>query len=890
MSRARSIQTLLIAVLLGMNLLAVAASAYWLQQSQAQYVQRADSSTRNIASAVERNLSASVDKIDFALQHLVDDMEHRLAAGRTPSANSAHSVHGIFAQFQLRLPELEGLRIADAKGHIFMGTGMDPRNPASISDRDYFKGLRDARDNPLWVTQPLWGRMVKHDIIIFARRYRQPNGDFAGVVFATVSLDYFQQLLSRFELGPQGTIILRDQNMGLIVRSPPLKDQPAGQVGNRAVSPEFRALFASGVAASSFYTPLSSDGQERIVSFQRVSNAPLLINVGSGSADYLAGWREERNKTIASTSSFMLVTLILGLLMWRLLKITKLEALRNQVYLRNASDGIQITDASGRLVEANDSLCTMLGYSRTELLSLNQRQWLACWPERDARNAILLHSHLTSEPQSIETTLCHKDGSEVAVEVRCSHFYWSGKLHLHASVRDIGERRANAKKIELLAFYDPLTDLPNRRLMLERLNRALVGSARHKSHCALMLIDLDNFKILNDTLGHGVGDQLLVEVAKRLQSCIRQGDTAARMGGDEFVVILEDLDSGGMAAGQAETVAEKMQSQLRQPFLLDLAPDSLLPQREYLCTSSVGIALFNDQSLSTDELLKRADTAMYQAKAAGRNTVRFFDPDMQNTVDARAALEHDLRRALAQNELLLYYQPQFNSADHLLGAEVLLRWQHPQRGLVMPGEFIGLAEETGLILPIGAWVLETACRQLSAWAQQEAYSHLSISVNVSARQFRQLGFVDQVQDIVEATGADAQLLKLELTESLMVNNVEETVDKMETLHALGISFSLDDFGTGYSSLSYLQRLPLNQLKIDQSFVRGILVDGKNAAIAQTVIHLAQDLGLNVIAEGVETQAQRDFLERIGCHAFQGYLLGRPEPLQDFEQRLLVASL
>jgi EAL domain-containing protein (putative c-di-GMP-specific phosphodiesterase class I) len=304
----------------------------------------------------------------------------------------------------------------------------------------------------------------------------------------------------------------------------------------------------------------------------------------------------------------------------------------------------------------------------------------------------------------------------------------------------------------------------------------------------------------------------------------------------------------------------------------------------------VGIAMFNDKSLSTDELLKRADTAMYQAKAAGRNTVRFFDPDMQSSVDARAALEHDLRHALAQDELRLYFQPQVNAASRIMGAEVLLRWQHPQRGLVLPGEFITLAEETGLILPLGAWVLETACLQLTAWAGQPALCHLSMSVNVSARQFRQLGFVEQVMDVVARTGANPRLLKLELTESLMVNSVQETVDKMDALHALGISFSLDDFGTGYSSLSYLQRLPLNQLKIDQSFVRDILVDGKDAAIAQTVVHLAQDLGLSVMAEGVETQAQRDFLERIGCHAFQGYLFGRPSPLAEFEQLLLVEAL
>jgi len=435
-----------------------------------------------------------------------------------------------------------------------------------------------------------------------------------------------------------------------------------------------------------------------------------------------------------------------------------------------------------------------------------------------------------------------------------------------------------------------LTRLPNRRLMLERLNRALVGCARHANHCALLLIDIDNFKVLNDTLGHAVGDQLLAEMARRLQTCLRQGDTAARMGGDEFVVILEDLDGGGMAASQAEAVAEKILAHLRQPFLLDLAEGAQKqPLRDHLCTSSIGIALFSDQALSTDELLKRADTAMYQAKAAGRNTIRFFDPEMQSSVDARAALEHDLRHALAQNQLQLYYQPQVDGEDRILGAEVLLRWQHPVRGMVMPGHFIPLAEDTGVILAMGAWVLESACAQLTRWAQQAAFSHLTISVNVSARQFRQSDFVQQVQAIVQASGANPRLLKLELTESLMVNSVQETVGKMEALHADGIAFSLDDFGTGYSSLSYLQRLPLDQLKIDQSFVRDLLVDSKDAAIAQTVVNLAQNLGLSVIAEGVETRAQRDFLSRLGCHAYQGYLFGRPCPLQDFEQLFSVTA-
>jgi diguanylate cyclase (GGDEF)-like protein/PAS domain S-box-containing protein len=617
----------------------------------------------------------------------------------------------------------------------------------------------------------------------------------------------------------------------------------------------------------------------------------MLINAGMASTDYLAGWYGERNKTIASTAGFMLVTLALGLLLWRLLKISTEEALRSRVYLRTASDGIQITDASGRLVETNDRLCAMLGYTRAELLSMHSGIWLQCWSDTPARDTVRTHAAHAGELQSLETTLRHKSGELLHVEVRCSQFYWSDALYLHASIRDIGERRANAEKIELLAFYDPLTNLPNRRLMLERLNRALVGCVRHQRHCALMMIDIDNFKVLNDTLGHGVGDQLLVEVAHRLQACVRQGDTAARMGGDEFVVILEDLDDSSLAASQAEAVAEKIQLQLRLPYLLDLAagaPGSTL--REYRCTSSIGLTLFHDQTLSTDELLKRSDTAMYQAKAAGRNAVRFFDPAMQSAVDARAALEADLRLALAQDELRLVYQPQVDRHDRIVGAEVLLRWLHPVRGMVMPGDFIPLAEDTGMILPIGSWVLERACAQLTRWAQQPAFRHLTISVNVSARQFRQADFVAQVQAIVRASGARAQLLKLELTESLMVNSVQDTVLKMDALHADGISFSLDDFGTGYSSLSYLQRLPLDQLKIDQSFVRDLLVDAKDAAIAQTVVNLAQNLGLSVIAEGVETKAQRDFLSHLGCHAYQGYYFGRPCPLQDFEALLCVEAL
>ncbi|OIQ73428.1 cyclic di-GMP phosphodiesterase Gmr [mine drainage metagenome] len=449
--------------------------------------------------------------------------------------------------------------------------------------------------------------------------------------------------------------------------------------------------------------------------------------------------------------------------------------------------------------------------------------------------------------------------------------------------RDITERKAVASQIEHLAFYDSLTDLPNRRLMLDRLKQAQTSCARRNQYGALMLIDLDNFKTLNDTQGHDVGDRLLVQVASRLRCAIRSGDTIARLGGDEFVAILEDLDASvDAAAVQAQSVAEKIQTQLNLAYTLQQSLPDTSPSHQHHCTSSIGITLFHDHSISVDELMKRADTAMYQAKAGGRNTLRFFDPAMQAVVAKRAALEIDLRTAIEEKQFVLHYQPQVDSFGRTLGAEALVRWQHPEHGLVSPLMFIPMAEETGLILPIGQWVLEQACRQLAAWATRPQTEHLTLAVNVSVRQFGLPHFVDLVLATVAQTGARPERLKLELTESLLLENMQDMIVKMTALKATGIGFSLDDFGTGYSSLAYLKRLPLDQLKIDQSFVRDVLTDANDAAIAQMVIALAKTLGLAVIAEGVETEAQRDALSKLGCRAYQGYLFSKPLPLDEFE--------
>jgi diguanylate cyclase (GGDEF)-like protein len=455
--------------------------------------------------------------------------------------------------------------------------------------------------------------------------------------------------------------------------------------------------------------------------------------------------------------------------------------------------------------------------------------------------------------------------------------------HFVGTSTDIAPRKLAEDRIRHLAYYDQLTQLPNRRLMIDRLDQALTGCARHGRHGALMLIDLDDFKSLNDSMGHGVGDNLLIEVARRLQYCVRDGDTVARLGGDEFVIIISDLDSGELAAIQAEHIAEKIQARLAEPYVLDIIVDGVATGTcTHNCSSSIGIALFRDRSASTEELLKRVDTAMYQAKQAGRHTHRFFDPEMQEAVKLRTILERDLRRALVEGQFLLYYQPQVDAAGCVIGAEALVRWRHPERGMVEPAEFIPLAEETGLIFPLGQWVLEQACRQLTLWAEKPETEHLTMAVNVSARQFGRPSFVAEVLSIVDGLRIKPNRLKLELTESHLLENAAEVIVKMAALKARHVGFSMDDFGTGYSSLSYLKRLPLDQLKIDQSFVRDILSHPNDAAIAKTIVALAQSLGLSVIAEGVETEGQREFLRDNGCVTCQGFLFSRPVPLEDFE--------
>ena len=438
--------------------------------------------------------------------------------------------------------------------------------------------------------------------------------------------------------------------------------------------------------------------------------------------------------------------------------------------------------------------------------------------------------------------------------------------------RDITSQKSAQETIRRLAYYDSLTKLPNRQLLMERLSDAVSICKRQHDQSALLFIDLDSFKTLNDTKGHPVGDVLLSQVAGRLKSAVREVDTVARLGGDEFVVILNALSSTlAQAANQARTVGQKMLTALSEPYDLH--------GLDHRCTSSMGITLFSGADLDLEQIIQRADLAMYQAKADGRNQLRFFDPAMQSAVEQRSALEAALRLGLLRNEFCLHYQPIVDSTRHLIGAEALARWNHPERGLVMPVDFIALAESSGLILQLGAQVLRLACVQLELWGQSECTRQWTLAVNVSARQFRERDFVALVSDTLNATRANPARLKLELTESLLLNDVQDVVIKMHELKHLGVGFSLDDFGTGYSSLSYLKSLPLDQLKIDRGFVRDVLTDPIDAAISISILTLAQALNLSVVAEGVETEGQLQFLLANGCKAFQGYLFGKPQPAE-----------
>jgi diguanylate cyclase (GGDEF)-like protein/PAS domain S-box-containing protein len=849
---------------------------------------------------------------------------HR-AASVLAGPNAHHS-----PQEQLELmPEFQamfngGVFVTDIRGVAIASLPVSAqRIGVSYAERDYFqKAMFDGRSI---VGMPVIGKKLNVPVIGLATPLRDGRGVVVGVLVGIVNLEessFLDKLVSN-RYGETGgyLVVSRATRMVVTATDKTRVMTPAAKPGLSPLVDQFMA----GVDGSGL--TVNSHGVEVLASAKSIPAADWFLAVSMPTREAFALLRVVQARMMIAT---ILLSALASGLAWLILRHqlnplmvaaqslhqqskshTALQALpvdsddeigalikgfngllvtlnARETELRVAAaafdsqESIFVTDAQWKILKVNRAFTAMTGYSSEESIG-HLPQALLSSNVQDPVMYELMARRLESEGSwQGEVWDRRKTGEVFPIWLMLTALRDEARdvTHYVVSMVDITERKAAETEIRNLAFFDALTGLPNRRLLMDRLSQALAHSARNKHGGALLFLDLDNFKDLNDTQGHDKGDQLLKQVAQRLQGCVREDDTVARLGGDEFVVMLQDLsEEPGAAASQAEIVGEKIIQTLNQPYLLT--------DTTHRSTPSVGVTLFGEKPEKPDDLLKRADLAMYQAKAAGRNTLRFFDVQMQTTVTQRAGMEVALREAIERQQFLLHYQPQVDAEGNITGAETLVRWQHPSRGMVFPGEFIALAEHTGLILPLGQWILESACQQISKWDLKSGLQQLSVSVNVSALQLMQADFVAQVLRALEQSGADPHRLKIELTEGVLVADVSKTIDKMLALKAHGVGFSLDDFGTGYSSLSFLKLLPLDQLKIDQSFVRDILVDSNDAAIANMVIALGESLNLMVIAEGVETQEQRNYLVQNGCFAYQGYLFGRPMPVDAFET--LVAS-
>ncbi|MCX7148782.1 MAG: EAL domain-containing protein [Rhodocyclales bacterium] len=877
-----------------------------------QQFQTVEHVARSLDEAVRLRVSALADTASLVSPDLMTrpDRLHGFLAERMPLERFFNT--GLFVVSR------EGIGLADLPN-------LEGREGAGHAEMDYFSEVM-ASGKPV-VGKPVMSQFTKKPVINIAVPIKNGKNEVVGVLVGGNQItgsNFLSEVLPS-KLQMDGDLHIISEKNGIYVSStdPSRIMQPAPPAGINTMYDRYRQGYeGSGIA-------VDSQGVESLISAKRVASTGWLV-VATLPTALAFKPLESLQREIYKDAG--LASVIIALLLWlflhsqisplgrsaqtidamtagreplrplpreggkeiRLLidsfnklqehikqQQKSLQAREEQIQVaasvfEGTSEAILISSADNVIVSVNRAFCKMTGYAENELVGQNPRLL------QSGRHGLAFYKEMWSSLQNAgqwqgEIWNRRKNGEIYPERITISVLYdEAGKVLRHIAIAaDITSRKKAEDEINSLAFYDPLTDLPNRRLLLNRLKQAMASSARSKNHGALLFIDLDNFKTLNDTLGHDIGDLLLQQVAERLSTCVREGDTVARLGGDEFVLMLEDLSTNALeAATQAETVGEKILATLNQPYQL--------AAYVHHSTPSIGIALFTNHQETIDELMKRADLAMYQAKAAGRNNLRFFDPEMQAVIMTRVALESDLREGVLKGQFILHYQAQVAGEGRITGVEVLLRWEHPSRGLVSPLEFITLTEDTGLILKLGQWVLKTACVQLATWAARSEMAHLSIAVNVSARQFHHRDFVNQVLEILDQTGANPQLLKLELTESLLVHDIEDIIAKMTVLKAKGVSFSLDDFGTGYSSLSYLKRLPLDQLKIDQSFVRDILTDPNDAAIAKMVVSLAESMGLTVIAEGVETEAQRDFLERQGCHVYQGYLFSHPLPLNEFE--------
>ena len=864
----------LAAGLLLVNLAVLGLAGWSLFQSRLQYEEGAAVATQNLTRLIEQEITSSVRTVDLALLAVQSEYERQRAAGGVLG-----SVLDDFIQEQLkRQPDLGGLRVTNAQGNSIYGPGAG----SSLGDRDYFLNLRNDPKAGLVISRPVLGRSSGEWVISLARGLQNPDGSFAGIVYGTLPLTHFTQVFSSLHLGPGSSFAMFDDDFRLVARQPE-PNGLANSVGTRFGSPQLQAVVKSGQAAGTYKGRSVVDNVERVSSYRKIHGTPFNIVLGLATQDTLSDWRNEVGKTIALSTGFVLLTLLLSWFIFRAWKNQEAAVLAlrdvnrtldaekhlNQTIIQSSPFAIYTRDRHGIVTAWNIAAEKLFGWTADEIVG----KPLLTVPADKARETETLREEVLrgESIMQVEVQRQKRDGTLFDISTTLAPLRdASGEINGYLAIAsDITERKVAERQIEFLAYRDVLTGLPNRLLLHDRFEQAVAFAERAQTKVALLFLDLDNFKTINDSLGHAVGDSLLKEIASRLGECVRDTDTISRQGGDEFLIVLPDL----RGADAITPVLLKIRDQLQTPFDID--------GHELTTSASIGVAIYPDDGLDFDTLLKKADTAMYRAKDGGRNSYRFFDEQMNVEAVEHLHLKNGLRRAIERAEFVLHYQPQIDlNTGSIVGAEALLRWNHPEFGMISPARFIPVAEDSGLIVPIGEWVIREACRQGVAW-RSAGLPPLVMAVNLSAVQFKRGDVEQTVTQALKSSGFDPQLLELELTESILIHNTDNVLASVQRLKLLGVKLSIDDFGTGYSSLSYLKRFAVDKLKIDQSFIRDLATDPDDAAIILAIIQMARSLNLTTIAEGVETAEMLSQLRQFKCDEAQGYLFARPMPAQAF---------
>jgi diguanylate cyclase (GGDEF)-like protein/PAS domain S-box-containing protein len=970
-----------------------------LAYSRSQYREQAEQTAENLATVLEDDLIGVIDKVDWILVAVVDDIGPYLA----PTPFGLRQLDRYVDRHAAYLPVAVGVQVVDAEGRVMGSSHAVAEVRAGIAGHAYFARLRDERNAGLVVSGPISAEENGQWALVLARRLDGPDGSFAGIVRAVIPVDRFVEMFSSLRLGAHGVVVLRAGDPPRVVaRYPPFVGANSA-IGWADASPEYSGLMRSGLKVGLFERASVLDGEMRRFTYRRVGTYPLHLAVGMAEMDYLAKWHRDVVRVAGLAALFVVASAAATWLHYRRRKerLAAVDVLaRQEAKFRTIADYGHDYEhwmsADHRLLWVNPAVERLTGYGIDECMAMtdfplpiihpldrdsiakesaaaaagqsgsdlefrfvrkdgsqrwaavswvpvvgvngefagtratarditerkaaeealrrseellrevqnvaglgwyvydvatdsvesspvldrilgidagyprNMASWLRLIPD-DARGEMLDYftelSRAATSYRKEYRIVRQNDGSErwVSGSGRVERDADGRPLRLVGTILDITERKRAEARIEFLADHDPLTGLPNRLLGRDRTGQAMARAHRLRQKAGVMFLDLDNFKRINDSLGHSIGDDLLKDVATRLKECVRETDTISRQGGDEFLIVLDGLRD----ADAASRVSDMVLDRLARPFVID--------GNELFVTASLGIAIYPDDGDDFDTLLKRADTAMYHAKEAGRNTYRFFTEQMNIDAIENLRLRNGLQRALDRKEFVLHYQPQVELASGKpTGLEALIRWNHPELGLMLPGRFISVAEDSGLIVPIGEWVLREACRQAAEW-QKMGLGGLVVAVNLSAVQFKRGDLLRSVATALEESSLDPRCLELEVTESILIRDSERILLTVRRLKALGVNLSIDDFGTGYSSLSYLNRFQVGKLKIDQSFVRDIVSDPNEAAIVRAIVQMARSLGLKTTAEGVEHVDVLDALRLQGCDEVQGFLFARPMP-------------